>query len=117
MGGTEWLAGNAELQAYLNCVLHFRRLETIHDGTRFFDLKRYGIPYEHWIGKDPNDLAPQTIIHLEWDDPRRALQLPQEVIAAGMKPNPTDGSAPFTLSTPKMAPAVKSFDPANSIVK
>ena len=116
MGGTE-LSGNTEFQAYLNCVLHFRRLETIHDGTRFFDLKRYGIKYEHWIGKNPSDLAPETIVTLDWNDPRRALQLPQEVIAAGIQPNPTDGSAAFDLSNPKMAPAVKSFNPANSIVK
>ena len=27
----------------LDCILHFRRIETIHEGLRWFDIKRYGI--------------------------------------------------------------------------
>lgn len=73
---------------YLDCVLHYRRLENIHNGMRFFDLKRYGIEYEHWIGKAEKELEPAKIIKLTWNDPRRAIQLPQEVIAAGLQGNP-----------------------------
>lgn len=86
MGGS--VVKGTDIEPYLNCVLHFRRLETIHDGTRFFDLKRYGIEYEHWIGKAEKDLAPAQIIKLTWNDPRRAIQIPQEVIAAGLPGNP-----------------------------
>lgn len=65
---------------YLHCLLHFRRLETWLDGMRWFDLKRYGIEITHAIGKDVVDT-------LTWDDPRRAIQVPQEAIAAGLQPN------------------------------
>jgi len=64
----------------LDCILHYRRLETIFDGYRWFDIKRFGIEITHKIGKTTVDV-------LKWDDPRRALQLPPEVIAAGLNPN------------------------------
>lgn len=66
---------------YLNCVLHFRRIETIFDGYRWFDIKRFGIEIEHKIGRDKVD-------KLLYNDPRRAIQLPQEVISAGLSSNP-----------------------------
>ncbi|MEG1187344.1 MAG: RagB/SusD family nutrient uptake outer membrane protein [Bacteroidales bacterium] len=65
---------------YVQCVLHFRRLENIFMGLRWFDLKRYGIEITHKIGKtDVKTLSPL--------DGRRAIQLPAEVIAAGITPN------------------------------
>ncbi|MEG1721543.1 MAG: hypothetical protein RR303_01010, partial [Bacteroidales bacterium] len=65
---------------YVQCVLHFRRLENIFMGLRWFDLKRYGIEVTHKIGKtDVKTLSPL--------DGRRAIQLPAEVIAAGITPN------------------------------
>jgi hypothetical protein len=64
----------------LDCVLHYRRLETIFDGMRWFDVKRYGIEFTRKIGTGVVDV-------LKWDDPRRALQLPPEVIVAGLNPN------------------------------
>lgn len=67
-------------KALLDCVLHFRRIETVFDGYRWFDLKRYGIEIVHKIGTSVSDT-------LKWCDPRRAIQLPQEVIAAGIDEN------------------------------
>lgn len=65
----------------IHCVLHFRRIETMFDGYRWFDIKRYGIEIEHNIaGKGTDKLA--------YNDLRRAIQLPQEVISAGLEPNP-----------------------------
>ena len=29
----------------IHCVLQMRRIETIHDGSRWMDVKRYGIEY------------------------------------------------------------------------
>lgn len=79
----------------LDCVLHFRRLHTIHNGMRWFDIKRYGIEITHNIGKNTVDV-------LKWDDPRRALQIPAEVIAAGLSPNyrvvSTDNTQIFVLN-------------------
>jgi len=66
---------------FVYCALHFRRLETIHDGLRWFDLKRYGIEITHQRGTDP-------LRTLVWNDDRRAFQLPQKVLMAGMTPNP-----------------------------
>ena len=68
-------------QKVIYCVLHFRRLETLHTGLRWQDLKRYGIEIEHRQGTD----APRKLV---WNDDRRAIQLPKEVISAGMSANP-----------------------------
>jgi len=71
---------SATQKPFIDCVLHFRRLETIFDGMRWFDIKRYGIEITHNIGKS-------RVEKLTWNDKRRALQIPQEVIAAGFQPN------------------------------
>jgi len=67
---------------YVDCVLHFRRLDRIFEGHRWFDLKRYGIEITHVIGTGG------TIITLPYDDDRRAIQIPSDVIGAGVTPNP-----------------------------
>ena len=64
-------------------ILHMRRLETIFQGLRFADLKRYGIEYIHKVrGEDP-------VLH-KAGDLRDAVQLPIDVITAGLEPNPRD---------------------------
>ena len=65
---------------FIYCLLHFRRIETIFDGLRWFDVKRYGIEVTHKIGRN----RVETLTPL---DPRRALQLPAEVISAGIESN------------------------------
>lgn len=65
---------------WLNCVLHLRRIETIHQGLRWFDIKRFGIEIRHKQGMDPEMI-------LKWNDPRRAIEIPATVIEAGMTPN------------------------------
>ena len=76
-----WQLTDSAQIAVIDCALHFRRLETIHTGLRWHDLKRYGIEIEHRQGTDPAR-------KLVWNDDRRAIQLPQEVILAGMSANP-----------------------------
>ena len=74
----------------LDCILHFRRVETIHEGQRWFDIKRYGIKvYHHY--RDPHEDEIHTD-SLTWDDPRRVLQLPTNVIESGFAGNRTTGS-------------------------
>lgn len=65
----------------IDCVLHFRRIETMFEGLRWFDIKRYGITVHHAY-RDPKE---DDIHHdyLRWNDPRRVLQIPQNVIEAG----------------------------------
>lgn len=67
----------------LYAVLHARRVEGVHEGTRWIDIKRYGIEVEH------NIYNGQPIV-LEANDLRKAIQLPEEVLMApgGMEPNP-----------------------------
>jgi len=69
----------------LDCVLHFRRIETIHQGMRWFDIKRYGISVTHVYRHAHEDDT--HIEHLTWNDPRRVLQLPDNVIKAGYPAN------------------------------
>ena len=74
-------------ESMLQCVLSMRRIETMPQGIRWFDVKRYGIE----IVRRQMDAqgVPATLIDvLKKDDPRRAVQLPSRVISAGMTPNP-----------------------------
>lgn len=71
----------AAQRPFIHCVLHFRRIETMFDGYHWFDIKRYGIEIDHPIGKT-------RVEKLVYNDARRAIQLPQEVISAGVEPNP-----------------------------
>ncbi len=71
----------------LQCILHLRRIITIHEGLRWQDIKRYGIEiYRRQI--DSNGSLMTVTDKLPATDPRRAIQLPQDVISAGMTPNP-----------------------------
>lgn len=79
-----------DIEPILQCALHFRRIETIDDGLRFFDLKRYGITFSHSVGRGRYD----DIITLERGDERLALQIPTDVLSAGFEPNRPLGSNP-----------------------
>lgn len=68
-----------EIEPYLQCVLHYRRLNNLGDGSRWFDIKRYGIELTHAIGAS-------RVETLTINDARRAFQLPADVISAGMEP-------------------------------
>ncbi len=65
----------------IQCLLHLRRVENIHEGLRWEDIKRYGIEIAHNRDGQADDV-------LTLDDPRRAMQLPQAVISAGLAANP-----------------------------
>ena len=65
----------------LNCILHFRRIETMFEGMRWFDIKRYGINVKH-VYKGPRDYD-ASYDELKWDDPRRIVQIPYNAIDAG----------------------------------
>ena len=67
----------------LYALLHARRTETLHEGHRWLDIKRYGITITHNVHNgEPMVLEP--------NDPRRAVQIPEEVLTApgNMTPNP-----------------------------
>ena len=71
----------------LQCVLGFRRIETLQTGLRWFDVKRYGIEIVRRIMDDKGN--PETLVDvLKQDDPRRAIQIPSKVLSAGIQANP-----------------------------
>lgn len=71
---------------FIHCILQMRRLENYSTGLRWYDTNRYGIViYRRAI--DNNNIITVTD-KMDVDDPRRAIQLPADVISAGMTPNP-----------------------------
>lgn len=62
-------------------VLYLKRINFIHQGGRMQDLKRYGIEYSHNVDR-------KEAIVMKKGDLRRVLQLPQEIITAGLEANP-----------------------------
>ncbi|WP_291528090.1 RagB/SusD family nutrient uptake outer membrane protein [Bacteroides sp. UBA939] len=72
--------------AYLNCVTHFRRIETVFDGLRWFDLKRLKMDVVRREISSTNDVS--VLEKLQVGDKRFAIQLPKKVIASGLAPNP-----------------------------
>ncbi|MBQ7421160.1 MAG: RagB/SusD family nutrient uptake outer membrane protein [Prevotella sp.] len=69
----------------LHCILHFRRIETMFEGLRWFDIKRYGITVHHAYRGPLEDEIHHD--YLRWNDPRRVLQIPNNVIQAGYPSN------------------------------
>ncbi|WP_028889826.1 RagB/SusD family nutrient uptake outer membrane protein [Tenacibaculum ovolyticum] len=71
----------------LHYTLQLRRIVTIHEGLRWFDNKRYGMVIPRYKGSNGYT---STIVAdvLTANDPRKAVQLPQDVISAGLAPNP-----------------------------
>ena len=78
---SKWSVSSKEEIAMLQCIQHFRRIETIHTGMRWFDIKRFGLEFDRKIGKDGTD-------HLGVFDDRKAIQIPAEIVATGMQQNP-----------------------------
>ena len=71
----------------LQCLLSFKRIETLHLGLRWFDIKRYGIEI---IRRRINTsgVPEEKTDSLTTDDPRRAIQIPTEVHDGGLPLNP-----------------------------
>ena len=96
--------------AVLDCILHFRRIETLYEGQRWFDIKRYGITvYHHYRGPMEDDIHTDS---LTWNDQRRVLQLPNNVIDAGYPANRDRGvmgmssGGGFQVSAPSGTPTL-----------
>ncbi len=62
--------------ALVKTIAGFRQQEFLHEGLRWFDIRRFYTPVK------------RTALPLRKDDPRKLLQLPIEAINRGLKPNP-----------------------------
>jgi len=74
-------------EAMLQCVLGFRRIETLQAGLRWYDVKRYGIEVVRRVINAAGEPDTYTDM-LRVDDPRRAVQIPIKARTAGVTPNP-----------------------------
>lgn len=74
-------------ECMLQCVLGFRRIETMEGGLRWFDIKRYGIEIIRRTMSASGVPATKTDV-LTKDDERRAIQIPKKVRDAGCPANP-----------------------------
>ena len=74
-------------ECMLQCVIGFRRIETLQTGMRWYDVKRYGIEIVRRVINADGEPERRTDI-LRQDDPRRAIQIPLRARAAGVAPNP-----------------------------
>lgn len=66
--------------AYVKCVAELRRREYLHEGLRWFDIRRLNIPVRH-------DIIPQETLVLAPDDSKRVMQIPATAQESGLKPN------------------------------
>ena len=85
----EWLqlTEGSDQECLLQTILLLRRLEFLHEGMRWFDIKLYGMKiYRREINAALNMLT--LTDSMEYRDPRQAIQLPFEVRGAGLQPNP-----------------------------
>jgi hypothetical protein len=71
----------------IQTILQLRRILTLGEGQRLQDIKRYGIViYRRTLDRSSHVEAVTDSMAV--NDPRRAIQLPQDVISAGLEGNP-----------------------------
>ncbi|MBR1688299.1 MAG: RagB/SusD family nutrient uptake outer membrane protein [Prevotella sp.] len=68
-------------ESIVHTILQARRVTTTFQGLRFLDLKRYGIEYGHYLDGE------EAVVFTA-GDLRGAIQLPNDVISAGLEANP-----------------------------
>jgi hypothetical protein len=69
-------------EGLIQTLLHYRRVEFIHEGMRWFDILRYEIEVTH------NTLDGNQSVTLSKDDPRRVFQIPPTAQQSGIELNP-----------------------------
>jgi hypothetical protein len=67
--------------SYIKAIAETRRRDFIHEGMRWFDVKRFNIVVNHEIDNKPTNI-------LVKDDNRRALQIPLHASSNGIELNP-----------------------------
>ncbi|SEN99555.1 SusD family protein [bacterium A37T11] len=70
----------AQQKVYVKCIAEAKRMEYLHEGLRWFEIRRLNLEVKHLI-------LPQDNMILKKDDPRRELQIPAAAQESGLKPN------------------------------
>lgn len=84
------LTERSDKENLLQVVLEARRLEFLQEGMRWFDVKRYGMTIYRRVvdaSRGSWDIRYSVTDSLGYRDPRAALQLPFEAMAAGLNGN------------------------------
>ncbi len=74
--------------ALVKTITEFRQKEFLHEGLRWFDIRRFYIPVKR---NSKNSIYRP----LRKEDPRETLQIPVEAINRGLEPNPRDFETAF----------------------
>mgnify|MGYP001521590229 FL=1 len=82
----EFTIEEGQQEAYLQFLLYARRYETLFTGLRWFDIKRYGIEIYRRTMQSGKPVTIGDMLKVR--DNRCALQIPTDVISAGITPNP-----------------------------
>ncbi len=72
--------------SFIHCILHLRRLTTLGEGLRWQDVKRYGITVERRYFE--NERLMDVTDTMDKNDLRRVVQIPANVVSAGIQANP-----------------------------
>jgi hypothetical protein len=85
----EWinLTEGSDQENLLQCILLIRRIEFLHEGMRWFDIKRYGMTDLPPRDKHIAQRLLQLTDSMSYRDPRQAIQIPFEVRGAGLTGN------------------------------
>ena len=79
-------------ESMLQALIFMRRYQFLHEGMRWFDTRRFGITVYRYLLDEDDETILQITDKISDEngtpDPRRALQLPSDVISAGLTPNP-----------------------------
>ncbi|AWG21780.1 RagB/SusD family nutrient uptake outer membrane protein [Flavobacterium faecale] len=67
--------------SYIKAVAELRRIEFIHEGLRWFDIKRFNYVVTHKVYNEPSRI-------LKKNDLRRAIQIPLHATNTGIEKNP-----------------------------
>lgn len=100
---TEFTPITAEMLPYMNCLNYSRRYENLQEGYRFWDIKRWGMPVTHVISDGKGGVIEKTLTSL---DPRKAFEVPQECLTAGLQSS-ISLKTPVAANSSKDAPLLR----------
>lgn len=80
------VAPSGDQESMLYATIAARRILSLHEGTRLFDVKRFGMKMNR-VCVNGSDIQ-EKIDSMDVRDPRLAIQLPSQVINAGLEKNP-----------------------------
>lgn len=75
-----------EQTSYIKAIAEVRRREFLHEGLRWFDIKRFNLVIEHKTYNQQGQITRNNV--LVKDDKRRALQIPLNASNNGIEKNP-----------------------------